>query len=97
MVNSSMPVEKRLPQSSLDGHRHYCNAFGEEETPVPDRVLNVCKASGRKFLKCSHRVTVYHEASMKVVLRCQRTMAEEPANRTHSSHEFPPHTLTQLY
>jgi len=44
MLNSSMPVEKRLQQISVDGRRHYCNAFGEEETPVPERVLNVCKA-----------------------------------------------------
>ena len=45
VLNSSVPLEKRLPQISLDARRQYCNAFGEEETPVPDRVLNVCKAS----------------------------------------------------
>jgi len=46
MLNSSLPVEKKLQQQQLplDGRRHYCNAFGEAELPVAERVLNVCKA-----------------------------------------------------
>merc|ERR1711931_469196 len=34
MLNSSMPVEKRLQQISVDGRRHYCKAFGKINADV---------------------------------------------------------------
>jgi len=45
ILNSSLPVEKKYQQQQLiDGRRWASNAMGEEELPVPERVLNVCKA-----------------------------------------------------
>jgi len=44
ILNNSLPVEKRYQQQLLDGRRWASNAMGEEELPVPERVLNVCKA-----------------------------------------------------
>jgi len=47
MMNTSLPVVKKLKQQQLSlGCRHY-NPYGEEEVPVPERVLNVCKAFDR--------------------------------------------------
>jgi len=44
ILNNSLSVEKKYQQQLIDGRRWASNAMGEEELPVPERVLNVCKA-----------------------------------------------------
>lgn len=43
LTNNSMPIEKKL-ECGFNSSRTFATAFGEEEAPTPERVLNVCKA-----------------------------------------------------